>query len=220
MACPFAQDSRGFEHQFATNHFGHFQLTARLWPSLKKANGARVVNLSSYAHFFSPIVFDDIHFNHRKYENFQSYGQSKTANILFTILLEELGKKDNIHSFAVHPGGIISTNLGRYGGEEGVLRRKAMGFIDDEGKPIINPFQQKKTVEQGASTQVWCATSPLLEGKGGVYCENNNITYLHPPLQQGADEKGFFGVCPYAINIDSAKKLWEVTENALGIQFN
>jgi NAD(P)-dependent dehydrogenase (short-subunit alcohol dehydrogenase family) len=85
MACPFTRDGRGFEHQFATNHLGHFQLTARLWPALRRANGARVISVSSRGHWFSPVDFDVPNFEHRAYDPWLAYGQSKTANILFAV---------------------------------------------------------------------------------------------------------------------------------------
>jgi len=74
-------DARGHELQFATNHLGHFQLTRRLWPALVQAQGARVVALSSRAHRFAPVTFEDIDFERRPYDPWTSYGQSKTANI-------------------------------------------------------------------------------------------------------------------------------------------
>ncbi len=83
MANPLTRDARGYETQFSTNHLGHFQLTARLWPALKKANGARVVELSSLGHMRAAVDFDDPNFERREYERWAAYGQSKSANILF-----------------------------------------------------------------------------------------------------------------------------------------
>ena len=90
MACPLSYTKEGFEMQFGTNHVGHFVLTMGLIPALKAAAQAsgrksRVVNLSSTAHVRSDINFDDINFKNRDYDPFISYGQSKTANILFSI---------------------------------------------------------------------------------------------------------------------------------------
>jgi len=79
MATPLVRDSRGFESQLATNHIGHFQLTARLWPALRKANGARVVSLSSRGHSRAGIDFEDPQFERRAYDKWKAYGQSKTA---------------------------------------------------------------------------------------------------------------------------------------------
>ena len=85
MASPLARDSRGHESQLSTNHLGHFQLTAKLWPALKLALGARVVSVSSRAHHIAPVDFEDVNFERRPYDKWQAYGQSKTANALFSI---------------------------------------------------------------------------------------------------------------------------------------
>src|SRR3981189_652575 len=66
MANPLTRDARGYESQFATNHLGHFQLTARLWPALKQAKSARVVAVSSRGHRYSPIVFEDPNYEQRQ----------------------------------------------------------------------------------------------------------------------------------------------------------
>jgi NAD(P)-dependent dehydrogenase (short-subunit alcohol dehydrogenase family) len=75
MACPLARDARGYESQFVTNHLGHFQLTARLWPALRRAGGARVVSLSSGAHRRGPVQFDDINCERTEYDKWKAYGQ-------------------------------------------------------------------------------------------------------------------------------------------------
>jgi NAD(P)-dependent dehydrogenase (short-subunit alcohol dehydrogenase family) len=87
MWVPLRRDSRGFESQLAVNYLAHFQLTARLWSALKKANGARVVNVSSGGHQFSDFNFEDPNFLHRDYETLLGYGQSKTAVNLFSMEL-------------------------------------------------------------------------------------------------------------------------------------
>jgi NAD(P)-dependent dehydrogenase (short-subunit alcohol dehydrogenase family) len=68
MASPLTCDARGYESQFATNHLGHFQLTARLWPALVRAGGARIVSLSSRGHRFAGMDFDDPNFERREYD--------------------------------------------------------------------------------------------------------------------------------------------------------
>lgn len=215
MECPLTRDARGYEAQFSTNHLGHFQLTLRLWPALKKANGARVVCVSSQRHRFSPVIFEDIHYNSREYIALNSYGQSKTANILFAKKLDQIGKDLNIRAFSLHPGVIVETNLSRYLPSDIYQKR---GMMDENRNVIFNPLKQVKTIPQGASTNVWCATSPLLNGKGGVYCENNNISYVNDDSTRGFDEKGFVGVMSYAINQESADKLWSVSEQLTGVK--
>lgn len=211
MATPLARDARGYESQFATNHLGHFQLVSRLWPALVAAGGARVVALSSRGFRFSPVVLDDLHFEHRPYEPFAAYGQSKTANSLFAVELDRRGRADDVRAFAVHPGTIIETGLAKHVPDEAV---RAAGAVDEEGRPVRDPARQLKTVPQGAATSVWCATSPLLTGLGGVYCENSDIS----PLVAAADEAAWragaetSGVLWYAVDPETATRLWHESE--------
>jgi NAD(P)-dependent dehydrogenase (short-subunit alcohol dehydrogenase family) len=211
MATPLTRDARGYESQFATNHLGHFRLVAGLWPALVAAGGARVVSVSSRGIRFSPVVFDDLHFERRPYEPFAAYGQSKTANALFAVELDRRGRAEGVRAFSVHPGTIIDTGLAKHISEEAV---RAAGAVDDEGRPVRDPARQLKTVPQGAATSVWCATSPQLDGLGGVYCENCDIS----PLVTAADEDEWFsgaglpGVLPYAVDPEAAARLWEVSE--------
>lgn len=204
MAPPLSRDARGFESQFATNHLGHFQLTARLWPALKQANGARVVCLSSRGHFFSGVDFEDPFFQKRPYDKWVAYGQSKTANILFAVGLDARGEAHGVRAFAVHPGGIL-TDLVRHMSEEEVR-----ASIENSNK--IEPL---KTPEQGAATTVWCATSPQLAGKGGVYCENVDIAVMAP-----ADATLRRGVKDWAVDPQQADRLWSASEAWTGIRFN
>jgi NAD(P)-dependent dehydrogenase (short-subunit alcohol dehydrogenase family) len=221
MACPLARDTRGYESQFATNHLGHFQLVARLWSALRRANGARVVSVSSWGHRYSPVVFEDPNFEHRDYDRWAAYGQSKTANVLFAVALDERGKADGVRAFSLHPGTIVGTGLDKHVTEEEL---RAAGVIGENGKPILDPAKNMKTVEQGAATSVWCATSRQLDGIGGVYCENSNIA----PLLSKEDEARrtspaigktgtlSLGVMPYAVDPDSAARLWNMSEQLLG----
>jgi NAD(P)-dependent dehydrogenase (short-subunit alcohol dehydrogenase family) len=207
MACPLARDGRGYESQFATNHLGHFQLTARLWPLLRAApDGARVISLSSLGHRISPVVFDDIHFERRDYEKWPAYGQAKTANSLFAVELDRRGAAHNIRAFAVHPGG-IRTPLQRHLTMEEQI---AMGWYDKDGN--VNPAF--KSVEEGAATSVWTATSPLLAGQGGVYCEDCDIAAL---WQEGMPMHS--GVHAHAIDPGAAAQLWVVSEAMTGVRF-
>ncbi|MBB6272438.1 NAD(P)-dependent dehydrogenase (short-subunit alcohol dehydrogenase family) [Pedobacter cryoconitis] len=218
MAVPLQFDAKGYESQFSTNHLGHFQLTLSLWPALMKANGARVVSVSSRGHRYSPVVFEDLNFENREYIPLSAYGQSKTANILFALELDKRGKANGIRAFSVHPGTIVNTNLGRYLGKDDLFKA---GIVDEQGNPVLDPLRQMKTVEQGASTSIWCATSPMLEGIGGVYCENNNIasivTNLVPDPLSGADAKGNFGVMPHAVDSEIALQLWKLSEKITGV---
>lgn len=204
MASPEMRVGPNWEAQFATNHFGHFALTCGLAPALKAAGGARVVSLSSTGHKLSPVVFDDIHFEARPYDKWRAYGQAKTANALFAVELDRRGAARGIRAFAVHPGGIM-TPLQRYLPREEMI---AAGWIDANGK--VN--ERFKTTEQGAATSVWCATSPMLAGKGGLYCEDCDVAQLTP-----AGTSRFSGVDPHAVDPEAARRLWAVSVEATGV---
>lgn len=217
MAAPLRRDSRGYESQFSTNHLGHFQLTAGLWPALKQAKGARVVNVSSWSHRSSPIVFEDLNFEQRDYNPITAYGQSKTANILFSLALDEYGKKDNIRAYSLHPGSIVETDLVRFTPREILIQ---YGLLDENGDPIRDLSRGRKTIPQGAATTVWCATSPALDGIGGVYAENSEIAEL---ITEGTvppeDGSKSVGVMFYAVDYTNAERLWQVSEQLTGVSF-
>lgn len=208
MANPLTRDARGYESQFSTNHLGHFQLTARLWPALVKAEGARVVAVSSRGHVFSGVDFDDPNFENREYAPYIAYGQSKTANALFAVSLDALGAKHGVRAFSLHPGGIVTTNLIRH---QSMDYLKASGYLDEDGKPVIDPEKNKKTIEQGASTTVWCAVSDKLDGLGGVYCENCDIAPAVP-----TESIEILGVRPWATDPELAERLWQLSERLTG----
>lgn len=210
MANPLTRDARGYESQFSTNHLGHFQLTARLWPALLRAKGARVVSLSSVGHRRAPVNFEDPNFERREYDRWAAYGQSKSANALFAVSLDTVGESHDIRAFSVHPGGVV-TDLLRHMPTEEV---RAYGVLDEHGGAIIDPARNKKTVEQGAATSVWCATSRQLEGFGGVYCENCDIA-----VQVPGDSTELRGVRPWAIDREFALELWNLSEKLTSIHF-
>lgn len=218
MAPPLSRDSRGNERQLSTNHLGHFQLTGRLWPALLEAKRARVVAYSSLGHQFSAVDFGDPNYQHRAYDPMLAYGQSKTANALFAVELDRRGQEHGVRAFAVHPGNIASTGLGTYLAHDDMV---AAGLIEPDGTPIVDPERQLKTPEQGAATGVWCATSPDLEGRGGVYCEDCDIAELSTeegPLDffKASDAHGVMG---YAVDPGEAKRLWDLSEALTGLRY-
>jgi NAD(P)-dependent dehydrogenase (short-subunit alcohol dehydrogenase family) len=218
MWVPLRRDSRGIESQLATNYLGQFQLTARLWPALKKANGARVVNLSSFGHQIAPFNFDDPNFQHREYQTLQGYGQSKTATNLFSLELDNRGKEFNVRAYAVHPGSVNGTELGR---EAPIELFQQMGMCDAQGKIFPDVAARLKTTSQGAATSVWCATSPMLNNIGGVYCENGDVADLDNGTieHKYEDPSTLRGVQPYSVDEANAKKLWEFSEEITSIRF-
>jgi len=211
MWVPLRRDSRGIESQLATNYLAQFQLTARLWPALKKANGARVINVSSHGHHFAPFDFDDPNFLNREYETLQAYGQSKTASNLFALELDNLAKAFNVRAYALHPGSIAGTELGR---EASLELFQKMGFLDADGNLLPEVAASLKPIPQGAATTVWCATSALLENVGGVYCEDADVAEL------ASDTSMSNGVKRYSLDEDNAKRLWTISEAMTGIKFN
>ena len=141
-----SRDARGHELQLATNHLGHFQLTARLWSALRAAKSSRVISLSSYGHRFSGIHFEDMHYNHRPYEKWGAYGQSKTANSLFAVELDRRGQPFGIRAFAVHPGRIPATDLKRFMTADeqetamrGVTVRRRTAFTSRVSRKVLRP---------------------------------------------------------------------------------
>jgi NAD(P)-dependent dehydrogenase (short-subunit alcohol dehydrogenase family) len=204
MATPERRIMGNVESQFGTNHLGHMLLACRLAPALVK--GARVVTLSSLGHRRTGIKFDDPNFETSKYDKWEAYGQSKTADALFAVELNRRLEPKGINVYAVHPGGIM-TGLQRDMSKEEI---HAFGWVDDHGK-VRDGF---KTDAGGASAAVWCATSPLLAAGGGVYCEDCNIAEPKP-----AGDQSMSGVRPWAIDPQAARRLWTLSEKMLGETF-
>lgn len=204
MANPLTRVGPGWESQFAINHLGHFALVDLLMPAFD-TGGARVVSVSSGAHAISPIRWADIHFTHREYDPWVAYGQSKTANVLFAVQLDSVGRSLGVRAFSVQPGSII-TPLQRHIPRDQQIE---MGWIDGDGVPS----PEFKTPAQGAATAVWAATSPLLEGRGGEYCEDCDIA---PLAKEGAPG----GVAAWAIVTDSANELWAYSADATRAKVN
>jgi len=225
MWVPLRRDAEGNESQLSTNHLGHFRLTARLWPaaasgrmSPSSAGGARVVNVSSFGHQIAPFDFDDPNFERRGYESLNGYGQSKTANNLFTVELDRRGAKFGVRAYAVHPGAVNGTDLGREAPMELFIQ---MGTHDVSGKIKPEVEARLKTVAQGAATTVWCAVSPMLNAVGGVYCEDGDIAELDEgQIEHRYDDPASLrGVRPYSVDEGNARRLWEWTEARTGVKF-
>jgi len=204
MATPETRVGPGWEAQFATNHLGHFALVNRLWPAIEPG-GARVVSVSSAGHLRSGIRWDDIDFANGDYDKWEAYGQAKSANSLFAVHLDALGKDSGVRAFAVHPGGII-TPLQRH---LPLQEQVDMGWLNADGTPK-DPTGFKST-EEGASTQVWAATSPQLDGMGGVYLEDCDIAVPHV---DGGPRKG---VETHATDPEQAARLWTLSAERTGV---
>ncbi len=215
MGGELVRDRRGYEAQFATNHLGHFQLTLGLLPALRAAHGARVVNVSSGGHRLSDIRWDDPHFAHG-YEGMLAYGQSKTANVLFAVELDRRWADDAIRGYALHPGIAFGTNLAPSVTDDEL---RAMGILDDAGKPIIDPDRELKTPAQAASTTVFAATNPQLADIGGVYLKDNDVAPLDSDsaadIAFGSEPIVVRGVAPHAVDPESAQRLWDLSERLI-----
>ncbi len=204
MACPETRVGPGWEAQFATNHLGHYALVNRLWPAIDKTGGARVISVSSSGHRNSGIRWDDVMWEHG-YHKWKAYGQAKTANALFAVHLDALGKEAGVRAFSLHPGGIL-TPLQRHIPKEEMVK---LGWIDEDGNPLNPSF---KTPEQGAATTVWAATSPQLEGMGGVFCEDCDIAE-----KAAEDGTARFGVRAWATDPEQAARLWALSADLTGV---
>jgi NAD(P)-dependent dehydrogenase (short-subunit alcohol dehydrogenase family) len=203
MACPQGRTADGFDLQLGTNHLGHFALTAEVLPALKAAaaqgSDVRIVNLSSRGHMRGGINWDDPHYRTRPYDKWEAYGQSKSANVLFTVALERRLAGQGIHSFAVHPG-VIATELSRH------LSRD--DFKDLASRAPAGALT-RKSIPAGAATSVWAATSPDLKGQGGKYLEDVHVAAVSTDQSSG-------GVAPHAVDADIAERLWTWSEEQIG----
>jgi len=196
MACPMLRTAQGFEMQFGTNHLGHFLFTCLIAPVLVAGSPSRIINLSSAGHKFAPLNFDDPNYQVREYDKWQAYGESKTANVLFTVGLDERLRDRGVRAYAVHPG-MIMTSLSRHLQEADLIALSERS--QSKAKMVF------KSVEQGAATSIWAATASEIAEKGGIYLENCQIA---DSAVHGSDS----GVESYALDSASAQRLWALSE--------
>ena len=186
---------RGVELHFATNHLCHFAVTTGLYDALRSSGDGRVVSLSSSAHLYCPVPFDDPVFAFVPYSPFLGYGQSKTANVLFAVEGNRRWGRDAITVNAVMPGG-IATRLQRHIDPEALARARREAGASAE----------LKTIEQGAATSIFAGVSPLLDGIGGRYLEDCHEADIVPSR---ADSDGRHGVAAYALDLANGERLWD-----------
>ncbi len=198
MAPPRQRTADGFELQFGTNHLGHFALTNLLLPLMEGREDARVVTLSSNAHKFGRIAFDNLN-GDRRYFRWNAYNQSKLANLLFALELDRRlrASGSTVKSLAAHPG-YAATNL--QSAAAPVVDRFVMKVID----PVI-----AQNDEMGALPVLYAATAPGLEG--GTYAGPDGPGELrgHPKVVQPNRA---------ARNPDTARRLWDVSEELTGVR--
>ena len=209
MACPETRIGNNWESQIAINHFGHFMLTKELMDMMADNDGARFVSLSSSAHSLTGMLWDDIHFLNTPYDKWMAYGQSKTASSLIAIEFDKLMKDKGVRGFSVHPGGIMTPLQRHLQNEEMVT----LGWMKEDGSLSDLAKNFFKTTRQGAATTPWCATNPSLNNIGGVACEDCDTAKTKSEVDESMQR--YFGVADWAVDIDEAAKLWELTEKTL-----
>jgi NAD(P)-dependent dehydrogenase (short-subunit alcohol dehydrogenase family) len=190
MATPYGKTTDGFEMQFGTNHLGHFKLTGLMYDLLKSTPNSRVVTVTSYAHFFGRMNFNDLN-GERFYQKWLAYGQSKLANVLFGYEFQRRVSRNgrNPISVVAHPG-YAATNL----------QRTSTLFS------VLNPIMAQSQ-EMGA---LYAATSP--EIRGGEYIGPNGFLGQHGYPHKA--RSSHLSQDPY-----QSQQLWEVSEQLTGIQF-
>lgn len=201
-------DDRGNELAFSTSHLGHFQLTRALLPALLAAGSARVVTVTSGAARLGAIHWDDLDLAHG-YDPLTGYAQSKRANVLFTVELDRRYAADGVRAFAVHPGVVIGP--GPHAPQR-LASYRAQGLVDEQGATIVDPAVGKKTIEQGAATIVFGATSPLLDGVGGVYLKDNDVAPIDDEQRPITADSIPADANSAMLDADDARRLWELSE--------
>ncbi|KAK7749570.1 hypothetical protein SLS53_000146 [Cytospora paraplurivora] len=199
-------DNKGNELQLSSNHIGHFLLTNLIMPKIMAAGpGARIVNHTSTGHRLSPFHFDDPTFSEGKeYDPWAAYGQSKTANILFSVELARRLKHRHIQAYAVHPGLILTTSLA--GDMDFSKEGPAMVAAIEKNNPGVQwPTDgHVKSDAQGAASALVAALDPELVESSGSYIDD---CVVGKPMA-------------YAIDPDNAKKLWAYSEEVVGQKFD
>ena len=177
--------SYGVEMTFLVNHLAPFLLTNLLMEPIRKSAAARIINVSSDAHKYGSIDFDDLEFNHF-YFGFLAYARSKLANLLFTYELDRRLTDSGISVNALHPGN-VATNIFRTNFSIfGPLLKKIMGLFS-------------LTPEEGAQTSIYLASSREVEGVSGKY-----FIKQEPSLSS-----------PLSNELGLAKELWEQSERLI-----
>jgi NAD(P)-dependent dehydrogenase (short-subunit alcohol dehydrogenase family) len=199
MAPPRRETADGFELQFGTNHLGHFALTALLLSLMEGRADARVVTVSSGAHHIGRIRFDDLH-GERHYFRWMAYGQSKLANLLFAVELDRRLRAagSSVKSLAAHPG-YAATNL-----------QSAAAPLLDRLFMKAGNFVMAQSAAMGTLPILYAATEPGLEGGGYFGPDGIGEQRGHPARA---------GMSTAARDEETARRLWEVSEELTGVEF-
>ena len=197
MAPPRRRTADGFELQFGTNHLGHFLLTTQLLDAMEGREDARVVTLSSNAHKFGRIAFDNLN-GDRRYFRWSAYGQSKLANLLFALELDRRLRAagSTVKSLAAHPG-YAATNL----------QSAAPPLFDRMVMKVANATVAQSE-EMGALPVLYAATQPGLQGGAYVGPDGPGEHRGYPKIVRPSGR---------ARDPDSARRLWEASERLTAV---
>jgi len=214
MACPQIQSADKLDYQLAINHLSHFVLTNKIMPKILAAGpGTRIVNVSSSGHRYCGVRFEDPNFTVLgSYKEFASYGQSKTANILFAVALNKRLASRSIRAYAPTPGG-VSTNLQNYAN---VLEEERMMALYEDAAWKINGMSIAesrardpiKTLQQGCASLIRPAIDPDIVNEEGIFIDNANLI-TDPEV-----------IKPWATDPELAEKCWTLSEELVGEKFN
>lgn len=194
MVPPYGKTVDGFELQFGTNHLGHFALTVLLIDMLKKVSGSRIVTVSSGAHAFGMLDFDDLSWEKRRYNAWQAYGDSKLANLYFTRELQRRLDEEgsDVLAVAAHPGW-AATELQRH-----------QWWV----RLLNNFFAQPAGM--GALPTLYAATAPDVHGSEYFGPDGKGQMRGYPVKVQSSKRSRDMVV---------ACRLWEVSEEMTGIRW-
>lgn len=194
MIPPYGKTADGFELQFGTNHLGHFALTGLLLPLLLNTPGSRIVNVSSLAHRYGNLNFDDLNWEKRRYKAWRAYGDSKLANLYFTYQLarklEAAGAEMKVT--AAHPGWSATA-----------LQRHSTVF--QWGNKLF-----AQPAEMGALPTLRAATDPAAQS-GDFFGPGGFQQWRGYPVKVESN--------PRSHDSDTAQRLWKVSEKLTGVKY-
>ncbi|KAF2851266.1 NAD(P)-binding protein [Plenodomus tracheiphilus IPT5] len=200
MAGPYKTTNEGIENQFGSNHIGHFLFTNLIMPKMLAAKRPRVVNVASDGHRFSGIRFEDPNFSDGAvYDPWDAYGQSKTANILFSkALAEKLGDK-GLRAYSLHPGQALGTSLA----PNGFTEEDLASLVAKDKQIGWPPGLNLKTLDACAGTHVVAAFDPRLDDCNGAYLDDGHVAEPEATASNPAD----------------VERLWKLSEKLVGQTF-
>lgn len=213
MASPQMQTEDGLDYQFGINHLSQFVLTNKLMPKILAAGpGTRIVNVSSSGHRFTGVRFHDPNFTEPgSYKEFASYGQAKTANILYAVELNKRLASRGVHAYAPTPGS-VTTNLQTYvkalGAKAVELFEEAAWIVNGISIAETRARYPPKTLQQGSASLIRAAIDPDLVNEEGVFIDDTNLT---------TDPKD---IKSWATDPELAEKCWSLSEELVGEKFD